>query len=641
MCGIAALIRLSESPLDAKVIEAMTTTVLHRGPDGQGVAYFTIQDNLRELSDGSSEPWRVALGHRRLSILDLSEAGAQPMAYRGRTWITYNGEVYNFVELRAELEGLGHHFQSHSDTEVILAAYEEWGTDCFKRFSGMWGLVLLDGQRRKAIISRDRLGIKPVYLWRGPGVLAIVSEIKQLLAIPTFRARANPDAIWEYVFSGYEENDRTFFAGVTPLPSGTWQEIDLETLATRSPQSYWHPEQIQPTEKDPHVAAESFRDQLTAATRIYLRSDVPVGCALSGGLDSSALAATMVAIDPTLKGGGTRSQLHTFSVIFPGHPKDESSFVNSVVKQLQLNSHVVTPTPDELIDDLERFVWVHDEPVGGLAQYAAYTVARLTRAEGVPVTLNGQGGDEVLGGYWQSYLVHLRKLFRGGRFGRLSQHVFGALLPGGNRELIRQFPVMLRRYRDRKTAGRETVSPFASTARELVQQKLARILSMTDQDRRIYEMRELHLPRLLRWDDRNFMAFSVEGRYPFLEHRLIELALSFAPEALYRRGWAKEPLRRGLADILPATIARRKTKFGFPTPQADWVVGPLRPMLQTFSFGDSPLWSYVEPSYVQRLFHTAMASDRRNENSVYELFRLFMLDRWMRQFSVDVQAIVC
>jgi asparagine synthase (glutamine-hydrolysing) len=614
--------------LQPEVIHKMTEMVAHRGPDGAGTAFLSATGE--RCTSPSSDNWRIALGHRRLSILDLSDAGAQPMSYRDRYWITYNGELYNYLELRAELESLGHQFKSHSDTEVLLASYNQWGGDCFRRFRGMWGLVLVDGRRGVAVVSRDHLGIKPLYVARHGNTIALVSEIKQLAALPGFSFRADRQALWEYVLTGDEESHRTLFADISPIPPGTWSEIDLQSGQQTEPTPFWFPETVKASVTDPHEAASLFRETIMEATRIELRSDVPVGCALSGGLDSSALA---VCANQLLQGTGGR--MHTFSVVFPGHPRDESQYINIVANEIHAHSHPITPSAETLLQDLDRFVWIHDEPVGGLAQYASYVVARLMQANKVPVTLNGQGGDEILGGYWQSYFVHMRRELARGRVGRVVATMAGSMSKSGNGEFLRQIPVMLRRYRHRKNAAhRWQVRGDADVAARQVSQKFKRLLGGSDQDRRVYEIREIFLPRLLKWDDRNLMAFGIEGRYPLLDPKMIEVALSFAPNVLYSRGWTKEPLRRGLSDLLPPAITRRRTKFGFPTPQVEWIFGPLRPVLQAFVDGDSPLWEVMEKSQVAQFADRVWADGGKTENLSFELFRIFLIDRWMRTFSV-------
>jgi len=610
MCGILTLVRLPGTDVPDGTLRAMTDIVAHRGPDGRGEQFLSLEPHA---------PWRVALGHRRLSIIDLSDAGRQPMSYGDRLWMTYNGEVYNYLELRRDLEQLGKSFHSHSDSEVILAAYDAWGPECFQRFRGMWGLVIVDLPRRIAVLSRDRLGIKPLYITRRAGLFAVASEIKQFSELPGGRLRADATAVRRYLATGYEDSQSTFFADVQNVPGGTCQILNLDTLELSAPTAYWHPERVEVSITRPEEAAARFRETLQDSVRLHMRSDVPVGCALSGGLDSSAVAACVVGLED---GQGPKGLLNTFSAVFPDDPIDERPFVDQVLAHIPAEPHFVTPTAQTFLADLDDFVWKHDEPVGSLSQYAGYAVARLTREAGVPVTLNGQGGDEVLSGYWQCYFVHLQRLVRHCQLLRLGAHFGGALLPGGNSELVRQVPWMLRRYRARRRAPDQRSGP------------LEQARQMTASQWRVYEIRELTLPRLLKWDDRNFMAFSVEGRYPFLDHTLIELCLSFAPNVLYERGWTKEPLRRGLTGLLPASILRRRSKVGFETPQDRWLMGPLAPLVESVINADSPAWQYTDPHAARQLAARVRQSQGKSEDEHQALLRIVLLDRWLRRFAL-------
>jgi asparagine synthase (glutamine-hydrolysing) len=548
------------------------------------------------------------------------------MRYR-HCWLTFNGEVYNYVELRRTLERLGHTFRSKTDTEVVLAAYVEWGTECFRGFHGMWGLVLVDTARDIAVLARDRVGIKPLYVYNRDGVIVACSEIKQLFAVPGVRLAADGAAVVRYVTNGYEDPSRTMFSDVTPLRPGTTQVLDLRTGALMPPATYWTPESIEPTVTDRREAAEIFSSALRSAVHMNLRSDVPVGCALSGGLDSSAVAVSV-------RAAGALGGLHTFSVTFPGERFDERRYAEAVAARTGATAHFVTPTGQELIADLDRFVWTHDEPVRSIAQYAAYALARLTRANDVPVTLNGQGGDEVLSAYWQSYFIWLRRTAVGGPRLRAFGELLGATLPGGNGEVWRMAPAMLRRYLHRRNPSSAVVvrDAFRSTADASM---LARLGDMSWREWRLFEVRDFTFPRLLKWDDRNFMAFSVEGRYPLLDHAVIEACLSFRPEALYRSGWTKIPLRDALANDLPQAIAQRKTKVGFESPQGAWLQGPLRPLVDKLVGGESPLWHYFEQESARRLVERISIGASDEDESGQVLLRLLLADRWMEVFGLD------
>lgn len=631
MCGIALLLKRTETDCPAETLRRMRDAVTHRGPDDAGLCLFARDGAPLASHDAGESCWEVGLAHRRLSILDLSAAGHQPMRYRDGLWIVFNGEVYNFVELRAELERLGHAFRSHSDTEVVLAAFAQWGPDCFARFRGMWGLAIVDFARREAFLSRDRLGIKPIYFWQGPEIFAAASETKQFRHVPGFRAQLDEGVCVQYLQTGYEDSRRSFLQGVTPVPAGHWLRLSLDTRQLSAPEPYWHPERVAVAIRDPREAAEQFAAKLREAVRIHLRSDVPVGCALSGGLDSSAVA---LLIDQ--QRGRPETPFKTFTCTFPGSAVDEREYATAALSAVRAEPHFTTPSPDGFWEDLDRLVWVHDEPVGGVSIYGSYCLSRLTRAHGVPVTLNGQGGDEVLSGYWQSYFMYLRHLARGLRLASLTAHLAGAVLPHGNAGLVGQIPFMVRRLRNRRQGG--SLLRLRNLRADPERNLLDRVLALDERAYRVNEIRELHLPRLLKWDDRNSMAFSVEGRYPFLDHELVELCLSFDTRVFYRRGWTKLPLRQAFAGQLPEKIAQRKTKFGFETPQEDWLCGPLRTRFQRWLREERPIWELSDRNDAERVAERVWRRDRLAVECGQMLFRLFMFDRWLEAFSIPVAA---
>lgn len=626
MCGVNLIVTRHPGAISEATATRMTDSVAHRGPDGRGLVFLGEREALWVRSAPSDA--RIVMGHRRLAILDLTESAAQPMGRGGSLWITYNGEVYNYVELRRELELLGQTFRSRSDTEVILAAYETWGVACFERFVGMWGLVLIDTRRGCAVVSRDRLGIKPLYLHSSADCVAVVSEIKQLAALPAFKLRPVDHVLAGYLLAGYEDHSNTFFDGVVPIQPGTCVEVDLKTLRQSEPRPYWFPERVVPEVRAVDEASRLLGAALQHAVRVHMRSDVPVGCALSGGLDSSAIASLI----PGTREDGVAT-FKTFSAVFPGFAFDESSFVAAVAQDVGATPAYVTPNAEAFLEDWHSFVWHHDEPVGSLSQYAGFAVARLTRQAGIPVTLNGQGGDEVLSGYWQNYFVFLRSLLSRGRVIELARHWLGALLPRGNEDLWRVLPQIARRYWIRRNAQgfMKLKTEPTTTARSLID----RVQNMADRERRIFDIRELMLPRLLKWDDRNFMAFSVEGRYPFLDHRLIETCLSFDMHALYVNGWVKEPLRRYLEGRLPASVVRRKAKVGFETPQADWFRGTLKPVLEHFLVNDSPLWDYIEPTQAREIAGRLWSGEGDPRELGQAVFRIFNAHQWMMRFELS------
>lgn len=620
MCGITALFKQRDFAQPLSLVRLMSDRVAHRGPDGAGMVGLRGATVTRS---GESTAWQIALANRRLSIMDVSEAAAQPMVYNDRYWLTYNGEVYNFLELRAELEKFGHVFRTAGDAEVVLAAFAEWGTRCFERMRGMWSLVLVDAQEGHAVVCRDRMGIKPLYVWRGAGLLAVVSEVKQLLAIRGFRVRRSDKAVAEFLATGYEDPTCSFFSGVAPLPSGTYRTFRVGDESLSPPTSYWWPERVTASISDTGQASQAFAAKLDECVRLHVRSDVPAGCALSGGLDSSAIA---LIID---RHGGQETALRTFTSTCIGDPPGELQYVDAVLNGIRATPHFVTPSPNGFMDDLDDFVYHQDEPVSSLSMYAGYCVARMAREEEVPVILSGQGGDEILSGYWQSYFLYMRELGLAGRISELAKNMLGALLPDGNPTLLRQVPVMLRRYSSRRR-GPSFIKGQSSSDRAV----LHRTMASRGQERRLSEIRMM-LTRLLRWDDRNSMAFGVETRYPFLDHGLIELCLSFAPEVLYHHGWTKWPLRLGLQDVLPDQVAHRRSKFGYWVPQDRWLCGSLRPSLAEWLSSDRPLWNLLDRTSIRRLAEKTWQLSGRRDECGQALVRCFLFDKWLEVFNVE------
>ena len=363
---------------------------------------------------------------------------------------------------------------------------------------------------------------------------------------------------------------------------------------------------------------------------------MPVGCALSGGLDSSTVAVLIDSLRDEKAGA-----LHTFTSTFPGDAVDESDYAGAVLEQIHAAPHFVTPSPLRLMEELDRFLWVHDEPIGGISMYAGYCVSRLTREAGVPVTLNGQGGDEIFAGYWQSYFLHLRELWNRRRFLSVAGHFAGSVSGSGNPSLFGQLPFMIRRYYERRNPS---LRIRAGSGTQKGPSLLNGILALDESARRVYEIRTMHLPRLLKWDDRNSMAFSIEGRYPLLDHELIDLCLSFAPDTLYRSGWTKRPLREGLSKDLPAKIVKRRSKLGFAAPQDSWLCGALRPALERWLLQDRPVWDYVGRADVQSLADETWRLNGKREEPGLALFRIFVFDRWLELFglagTIDTDSVV-
>ncbi len=595
MCGIAALYEPSAPAWLETTMRRMSALARHRGPDGEGFVFFRPQGTsaLEATAVSSSETptgvpalpssppgGTLALGHRRLSILDLSATGHQPMPdATGELWLTFNGEIYNYLEIRAELAALGHAFHTGTDTEVILAAYRQWGEACLARFNGMFAFVLVDRRRAHVFVARDRFGVKPLYLWPTPGGgLALASEIKQFTAHPAWSARLNGQAAYDFLNWGLTDHGpETLFAGVTQLRGGECLASSLAELPHARPQRWYH---LTPTPFAGDLAAAGirFRELLDDSVRIRLRADVPVGSCLSGGLDSSAIVCTM----RSQLGEGAGSRQNTFSSYSDVARFDERRFIEDVVKQSGATPHHLIPDPARLLTELNELVWHQDEPFGSTSIYAQWCVYRQASEAGVKVLLDGQGADEALGGYHgyfgprlagllaqgrlptfarESYALHRDGLLR---YGMQARVLANELIPSGLADLLRQL------------TGRTTQAPvFIDFTRLGASPRVPNLgaVNLRDPVRSLClaQINSLCLPMLLHWADRDSMAHGVESRLPFLDYRLVEFCLGLPEEHKLSGGWTKRVLREGMTGRLPESVRLRRDKLGFATAEEVWM----------------------------------------------------------------------
>ncbi len=613
MCGIAGLVYQRGAQHDALgVVRRMIALQRHRGPDGEGF-YDT---------PGAS------LGHCRLAIIDLSDAGHQPMRDpSGRYCLTYNGEIYNYLELANELRALGHRFHSHSDTEVLLTAYRQWGEACLARLRGMFAFAIWDEQERRLFAARDRLGIKPFHYWTdGQGRLAFASEIKALLAlVPTVRVnRRLAQAFLAWNLLDHEAAE-TMFEGIWRLPPGhalTWEPDRGLSL-----QRYWHLEVNNDLETPPACQAAliaEFRARFEESVALHLRSDVPVGTCLSGGLDSSSIVCT-VSAELHRRGIWREDWQHTFSACFDDPRLDERPYIAAVAEATGCQTHFVFPRGEWLQRDLHALLWHQEEPVGGFGVYSQYCVARLAREQGLKVLLDGQGADEQLAGYRKFILTYVRQLLRARHYLRAMQETLAfaaspailrtSSLVDGRRYLFRSAPELTQLW------PADTLPERPAT------------LGLGDGLGRRIEADLLHfsLPPLLRYEDRNTMAFGIESRVPFLDHVLVEWLATLPADMRLRGGWTKYILRQALADVLPAKIRARKSKLGFATPDSAWLAGPLAEWLRSTLHTPQYLDDVVDVQGVQHLLTQHLAGQRSLAVETL-LLRLALYETWAQLF---------
>ncbi|MGY6214041.1 asparagine synthase (glutamine-hydrolyzing) [Methylolobus aquaticus] len=623
MCGIAGIIG-SHADHWGKRVGEMLTLQAHRGPDGEGI--------------WRSDDGYVTLGHRRLSILDLSERGAQPMQdATGRFVITFNGEIYNYLELRAELQRMGCIFLSGTDTEVILEAYKVWGESCLDHFNGMFALVLYDTVEQRLFCARDRYGEKPFLFVTKEGFFAFASEYKALLALPTVVAEYDEFRLLRGLHNasrGIDAERQTVFNDIQQLLPSEAMTVDVRTLATRI-WRYWdvRPSGDYASLSEPEAVA-LFRDLLTDAVRIRMRSDVPVGSCLSGGLDSSAIVSLVRKVIYR------EGDYHTFTGRFPGTAADEWRYAELVVQDSRVLSHLTEPTSEGFAAELPDFIWHNELPVGSSSQYAQYCVFRLAKQHGVTVLLDGQGADELLGGYEQYFRFYVEALRARGARQRLEMELpliherYPLALTPPTRALRDRLPFAVRRCLSHRfglgtnmlygmkpdVAGRLTV--------ENQYQQDERFDALTSA---LYQDSfGMYLTTLLRYGDRNSMAHSREVRLPFCDHRLAELALSLPPGYLMGAAQTKHLLRESMVGLLPEPIRIRWNKQGFRPPQETWFQGPLLAMaedlLHSQSFSESPFW---DAPWWHRALHRLKQGER---NLSWILWQPFMGEAWKRDF---------
>ena len=574
MCGIVGIYHFKDSPISAQVLEQMTSSIAHRGPDDFGYAVFgkngevfTWKDETPPLINGN-----VAIGNRRLKIIDLSSAGHQPMTIaHDLLWLTYNGEIYNYIELRDELIREGYSFVSHTDSEVILNAYLAWGTNCFSKFNGMWALALYDRRNGSLVLTRDRWGVKPLYVYHDPHQMVFGSELKALFCHPAVPKKPEYFTIYNYVARHYRWVDgsrRTFFDGIQNLPPGHYWIFGKD--GNFEEKRYWElkPQVTKGSENEDEVLSQFF-DLFSDAVRIRLRSDVPVATMLSGGLDSSSVTCMAARL--------SSKPITAFSARYAEKEFDEGIYIESTINHVGADSKWIYPKPGELIGTLNEMLEYHDEPVCTVTWFAHWMVMREVAKMNFPVLLNGHVGDELFAGYWDHYLYNFVDLEETDPVA--FEHEFNSWLTNHarNPDEYKQLKVRLNAFAQGRIQPADANSDYGS----VVMPAIANYSTPPERPNpfnnrghltsRLYlELMYETVPATLRPEDRNSMAFSIETRSPFLDYRLVEFAFSLSNRFKIRDGLGKWLIREGMRGILPEPVRARKDKQGFNAPTAHW-----------------------------------------------------------------------
>lgn len=584
MCGISGILSLSNR-LDINSIIRMTNIIDHRGPDGFGYMGYSTTDNsfeIFETKNSHESSYNLLFGHRRLSIIDLSKSGSQPMSYAdNRYCITYNGEIYNYLEIKKRLQGLGYLFRSQTDTEVILAAYEEWGRDCLKYFNGMFAFALLDKTSKKLFCARDRLGIKPFYYSNVKDKLVFASEIKQISCSGIIRFEQNYATIADYFFYGRYNSvgTETFFNDIFELEPGHFFEIDLSEQKIEIKQNqYWS---INTAFKVPHaeesVYAEQYYELFMDSVRLRMRSDVPLGSALSGGLDSSGI---VCAVNNIMRESGANNKQLTFTAISDVNSYDESHYANSVIDFTGATPHFVLPSADSLLNDYRDLIYHHDEPFISTSIYAGWCVSRLVAQKGVKVSLDGQGPDEMMGGYHPYGPVLLQSLMKMDlRYLKSNWEFYKKSRGLSDKDIVNKMLTLAKpsiinldfvRSNYKMRASLFNKEDWETKISPSKNPKEVRSLLNSFDAHSLEQTTKFPLPGILKQVDRNSMAFSVESRVPFLDHRLVEFTFSL-PLKSKVNNVSKLVYRNAMKNTLPQEILSRKTKLGFVTAEPNWL----------------------------------------------------------------------
>lgn len=620
MCGICGLITYRDICVEETLMKGQEAQI-HRGPNSQG----TLVTNIYK--------WKIGLGHQRLSIIDLSNAGNQPMmSFDGSSYIAYNGEVYNYKEIRTELEQLGFRFKSNSDTEIVLTALHQFGLDkALNLFNGMWSFAWLNNAKKKMILARDRFGIKPLYYFFSGEVIIFASEIKAILAMASQKFTLNYRVIGEYLGQSLLNSSiDTFFKEIKKVPAGHYCEIDLNETNLKLKVKSYYQSIIGNTEvlSDEQLIKKT-RELFFSSVELQLRSDVPVGVLLSGGLDSSSIASVAQKIM------GKEDNIHLLSAVSNDKRFDESPYIDHMSRYLDKQASKVTLDlrAENALDYLQEVCWFNDEPVGSFSNVAHYLLMKEANKLGVTVILSGQGADELLCGYRKYLGLYLQFLVRKGKFIKAAGVLSGFLR---NRTITNQFtfgeakrylPAYLRSLeKDIRGDSLKEYSPL----------NMGLGAGMNVEERQLLDIKKFSVPSLLHFEDRMSMAWSREIRVPFLDHRIVEFFLNLPVETKLYKGWTKYIFRKAMAPFLPKEITWRKDKQGFINPQSEWLKDRLRNEVLRVFASDSLIYSYKLINREKLLKkYEAFCRQPSNKGIVWfrEVFNPLALEIWLRIYS--------
>ena len=669
MCGIAAILPINNTCINTRTIKSMSNLLKHRGPDDEGFSFFVEDKNKWKTIHykGSSEPNNndpilfperecipeneiisssLSFCHRRLSILDLSSHGHQPMSYRNRYWIIFNGEIYNFVELRIELEKKGHNFTSFTDTEVILASYAEWGYDCLHKFIGMWAFLIFDTKTSIHFGSRDRFGIKPLYYWySSKGFIAFASEIKGFTQLPGWSPVVNGKRAYDFLIHALSDHTHeTMFDGVFQIRGGEFFAFDIKQPIEKIIVNKWYHLPDNKNSDSYETGYEKYKNLLSESVKIHLRSDVPVGSCLSGGLDSSSIVCL---IHNMLSATGDESKQKTFSAGSLQKQWDEMPYIKETVNSHNIEPHYIYPELNQLLTDLPKIIWHQDEPFTSTSIFAQWCVFKLAKEQNVTVLLDGQGSDEYIAGYPDFLNIYIAELFHRLSLKRLIhelcciENLYGRIYGYSKTEIMKNsLSFLLKRNRLGKkillNLQSETFAPpWLDISRLHVNPNIPIFEKNQGEDlvtSHCYEQTFFsHLPFLLHYEDRNSMAYSRESRVPFLDHRLVEYVLTLPPNHKIRNGTSKMILRGAMKNIIPEKVRIRTDKLGFATPEEFWIKTEAPEKFRNLLQHAVTCSSGILTNEALQYYDKVIAGEAP---FTFTIWRMIIFGTWMEQFHV-------
>lgn len=659
MCGIFGVWNIQKHPLELQTILDSVNSIRHRGPDDEGFLFVDTQNKdalpcsgtdstallgLGSITSNFHPRFDLLFGFRRLSIIDLSPAGHQPMSNAdGSLWIVFNGEIYNYIELRSELQSMGYTFRTQSDTEVILNAYDAWGANCLNRLNGMWGFAIYDFKKNRLFCSRDRFGIKPFYYYFDRKQFVFASEIKALLKDVSIPRIPNDAVIYDYLTYGIlDHTEETFYENIRQLKPAHYMILEDGNIHI---QRYWD---IDPSNKfdvgaDDKAMGEysrQFFEIFEDAVRIHLRSDVRIGSCLSGGLDSSSIVSVanrLLLTDNSIPPEVIGDQQKTFSSCFDDLRFDERKYIKEIVAATSAESHYIFPSSQNLMEELPKLMHHQDEPFGSTSMYAQWCVMKLAGSHDIRVLLDGQGSDEMLAGYVPFFDTYWGTLASRGELPRLLgewsayrrlhpvsplhflQHTAFALAP-------RTFQRQVRRQRGTRVLNSDFLGSYQDRFFDTDKQHSETLIT----ERLYMSTTQTSLPALLRYEDRSSMAHSIEARVPFLDYRLVEYVFSLPAHQKVNNGYSKTVLRNAMKGYVPENILKRSDKMGFVTPEKVWFAEELKgwadEIINSQSFRSRKYFDH------KRVLETVKAYRTQKRDIGFALWRWINLELWLREY---------